>query len=274
MKLFFRKTGEGDPLIILHGLYGSSDNWMGIARKLSSRFTVWCMDHRNHGHSPHDQVHSYEAMKDDLAGFMDDHITGKATLLGHSMGGKVAMLYAAGYPERIKNLIIADIAPRDYMISGDESQYHLHRNILLALQELAGKTFSGRKMIEDQLSEKIGDGRIIQLLMKNVVWDPVSHHIYNRLNAESLFDNLEEIIGGVNPRWFEDRIPISAYPVTFIRGLESQYITDPDIAAIKSIYPEAEIVDIPGAGHWLHVEQPELFLDAVFAALSTKSLEQ
>jgi esterase len=267
MKLFFRKTGEGDPLIILHGLYGSSDNWIGIARKLSGKFTVWCIDHRNHGHSPHDPEHTYQAMKNDLAEFVDDHITGQVSLLGHSMGGKVAMLYAADYPERIKNLVIADIAPRDYLETEDESQYHLHRNILLALQELGEAKFSGRKMVEERLSEKIDDSKIIQLLMKNVAWDSVSSCISWRLNVESLFDNLEEIVGGVNFRWFEDRIPITAYPVTFIRGLESPYISDTDIASIRLIYPESEIVDIPDAGHWLHVQQPALFLHALTSAL-------
>jgi esterase len=263
MKLFFRRAGEGDPLVILHGLYGSSDNWMGIARKLAGKFTVWCIDHRNHGHSPHSPVHTYQAMKNDLAEFVEDHIQGKVSLLGHSMGGKVAMHYAADYPERIKNLVIVDIAPKDYLGMEDESQYHLHRNILLALQELGEGRFSARKMVEERLSEKIGDLRIIQLLMKNVVWDTVSHSISWRFNVESLFDNLEEIVGGVNFRWFEDRIPITAYPVVFIRGLESPYIKDTDISPLKMIYPEAEIIDIPEAGHWLHAEQPELFMDAV-----------
>jgi esterase len=206
-------------------------------------------------------------MKNDLAEFIEDHIPGQISLLGHSMGGKVAMLYAADYPERIKKLVIIDIAPKDYLIQEDESQFHLHRNILLALQELTIVRFPGRKMVEERLSEKIGDPKIIQLLMKNVLWDPVSHHITWRLNAESLYDNLDEIVGGVNYRWFEDRIPITSYPVTFIRGLESHYLTDADIPAIRSIYPDSEIVDIPKAGHWLHVEQPALFLNTLLEIL-------
>jgi esterase len=267
MKLFFRKEGAGDPVVILHGLYGSSDNWMGIARKLSGKFTVWCIDHRNHGHSPHSSEHTYRAMKNDLAEFIEDHIPGQISLLGHSMGGKVAMLYAADYPERIKNLVILDIAPKDYLIPEDESQYHLHRNILMALQELALARFPERKMVEDRLAEKIDDPKIIRLLMKNVIWDPVSHLIKWRLNAESLYDNLEEIVGGVNSGWFEDRIPISAYPVTFIRGLESPYILDTDIPAIRQIYPESEIVGIPEAGHWLHIQQPVVFLNTLLRVL-------
>lgn len=100
MKLFFREEGQGDPVVILHGLYGSSDNWMGIARKLSGKFTVWCIDHRNHGRSPHSPEHTYQAMKNDLAEFIEDHIPGQVSLLGHSMGGKVAMLYAADFPRK------------------------------------------------------------------------------------------------------------------------------------------------------------------------------
>jgi esterase len=267
MKLFFRKEGQGDPVVILHGMYGSSDNWMGIARKLAEKFTVWTIDHRNHGHSPHSPEHTYQAMKKDLAEFMDDHIPGQVSLLGHSMGGKVAMLYAADYPERIKNLVIEDIAPKDYLIVGDESQYHLHRNILLALQEMAFGKFYARKLVEDRLSEKIDDSKIIQLLMKNVIWNPVTQGITWRLNAESLFDHLEEIVGGVNIGWFEDRIPITAYPVTFIRGQDSRYILDSDFPAIKLIYPDAVIVDIPEAGHWLHVQQPALFLNILSGIL-------
>jgi esterase len=267
MKLFYRKEGIGDPVVILHGLYGSSDNWMGIARKLSGKYTVWCVDHRNHGHSPHSPEHTYQDLKKDLAEFIEDHIPGQISLVGHSMGGKVAMLYAADYPERIKNLVILDIAPKDYLIRDDESQYHLHRNILMALQELAPARFPERRMVEDRLSEKIDDIKIIRLLMKNVTWDPVTHQIKWRLNPESLYNHLEEIVGGVNTRWFEDRIPIIAYPVTFIRGLDSQYILDSDFQTIRMIYPESEIIDIPKAGHWLHVEQPALFLNILLETL-------
>lgn len=122
-------------------------------------------------------------------------------------------------------------------------------------------------MVEERLSEKIDDPKIIQLLMKNMVFDPVSHRIAWRMNVDALFNHLEEIISGVSFRWFEDRIPITAYPVTFIRGLESPYILDADIPSVRLIYPESEITDIPDAGHWLHVQQPELFLNAVLNTL-------
>lgn len=263
MKLYYRKEGEGEPLVILHGLYGSSDNWLAVARKLSERYTVWSVDHRNHGRSPHHPEHSYAAMRDDLAEFFETHHLGPAVILGHSMGGKVAMLFAADYPEKVKKLIIADIAPKDYLTMEDESQYYLHRNILLALQELDISGYTERSQIEERLAEKIADPRIIQFLLKNTAREPVTHRLKWRLNAVALYENLEEIVGGVNRRWIDDRIPITTYPVVFIRGLLSRYITDDDIPAIREIYPEARIVDIPGAGHWLHAEQPKLFLKAV-----------
>jgi len=269
MKLFFRKAGAGEPLVILHGLYGSSDNWMGIARKLADHFTVWSPDLRNHGLSPHHPVHTYQAMKDDLAEFFDGHIPGKASLLGHSMGGKVAMWFAADYPEKVNNLIVADIAPKNYFLLEDESQYHLHRNILMALQEPGLTAVSDRRELEERLSERIDRKEVVQFLVKNSRYNRENRRMEWKINVEALSDNLEEIVEGVNPRWFEDRIPLTAYPVTFIRGMESKYIQNEDIPEIRSIYPHAEITDIPHAGHWLHAEQPELFLAAVWNALKS-----
>jgi len=263
MELFFRKEGSGDPLVILHGLYGSSDNWTGIARKLAGNFTVYCLDHRNHGHSPHSTVHSYKAMQEDLNGFLEEHTSAPVILLGHSMGGKVAMYYAADHPERIRKLIIADIAPKNYMENCGDSQLYLHRNILTALQEMDISLLKNRQQVEEKLAEKLDDCRTIKFLLKNVTFDHDTHLLKWRLNLKALYDNLREIEGGINDRWFEGRIPITSYPVAFIRGCESPYIKDSDIPALKNIYPEASVIDIPGAGHWLHAEQPELFLRAV-----------
>lgn len=270
MKLFFRKTGAGEPLVILHGLYGSSDNWMGIARKLAEHYTVWTPDLRNHGQSPHDPDHTFDAMKADLAEFFEVHIPGNAALLGHSMGGKVAMWFAADYPEKVNNLIVADIAPKDYLLMEDESQYYFHRNVLLAMLELSETPVTGRQELEDRLSEKIDKMEVIQFLIKNSRYNRETRRMEWKINVQALYDHLEEIVGGVNDRWFEGRIPIVAYPVTFIRGLNSPYIQDQDVPDILKIYPDAELVNIPGAGHWLHAEQPGLFLDAVAGALNKR----
>jgi pimeloyl-ACP methyl ester carboxylesterase len=240
---------------------------MGVARKLAEHHTVWSPDLRNHGHSPHAPAHTYQAMKDDLADFFDDHIPEKASLLGHSMGGKLAMWFAADYPELVNNLIVADIAPKDYLLLEDESQYHLHRNIMLALMELHAAPVTGRRELEERLSEKIDRKEVIQFLVKNSHYNRETRMMVWKINVEALFDHLEEIVSGVNARWFDGRIPVTAYPVTFIRGLDSRYIQDQDIPEIRNIYPEADIIDIPGAGHWLHAEQPALFLAAVHRAM-------
>jgi len=263
MNLFFREEGEGFPLVIVHGLYGSSDNWLTVGKKLSSRYKVYMIDQRNHGRSPNSEVHSYEAMKDDLAAFFDQHQIEKAIVMGHSMGGKTAMCFAADYPERIEKLIVVDIAPKNYFLLNDESQYFLHKNILQAMLEIDFSKKESRKEVENYLLQKIDSTQIVQFLLKNVHRKKETHHFEWRLNVPVLFENLDEIISGVNERWFEDRLPIFNYQVLFIKGADSNYILPEDFDSIRRIYPEAAIVEIPNAGHWLHAEQPELFMEAV-----------
>jgi esterase len=263
MELYYRKEGEGPAVVIIHGLYGSSDNWINMGKKLALNHTVYMIDQRNHGRSPFADEHTYEAMKDDLAGFFEKHHIEKATLLGHSMGGKTAMWFAAEFPGKVEKLVIADIAPKNYLQNHGDSQFFLHQNILLAMQELDFSRIKKRNDVEDRLAEKIDSKRIRQFLMKNVTRDKKIRQFRWRLNAKVLYHYLEEIVSGVNFEWFSDRIPITSYPVIFIRGLNSNYITDADIPLIKTIYPDARVVDIPGAGHWLHAEKPEEFMEAV-----------
>ncbi|MDP3431510.1 MAG: alpha/beta fold hydrolase [Bacteroidota bacterium] len=151
MKLFFREEGEGFPIVIVHGLYGSSDNWLTVGKKLSARFKVYMIDQRNHGRSPNSEEHSYEALKNDLAEFFDQHKIEKAIVMGHSMGGKTAMCFAADYPERIEKLIVVDIAPKNYFLLNDESQYFLHKNILQAMLEIEFSRMESRKEVENYL---------------------------------------------------------------------------------------------------------------------------
>jgi esterase len=263
MDLYYRKEGEGPVVVVIHGLYGSSDNWMNMGKRLAENHTVYMIDQRNHGRSPFADKHTFDAMRDDLATFFSQHQIKKATILGHSMGGKTAMWFAADYPEKVEKLVIADIAPKDYLQLKDSSQYHLHRNILLAMKELDFSRVKKRKQVDDLLSERIDDSRIRQFLLKNVTKNKKTKQFKWRLNVEVLYESLDEIVGGVNRQWFEDRIPITSYPVIFIRGLKSNYIMDEDIPLIKEIYPDASIVDIPGAGHWLHAEKPDEFMEAV-----------
>lgn len=263
MKLFFREEGEGFPLVIVHGLYGSSDNWLTVGKKLSSHYKVYMIDQRNHGRSPNSEEHSYEILKNDLADFFDQLNIEKAIVMGHSMGGKTAMRFAADYPERVEKLIIVDITPKDYFLLNDESQYYLHKNILQAMLDIDFNRMESRKEVENYLLERIDSSQIVQFLLKNVHRNKETHQFEWRLNVKALFDNLDEIISSVNERWFEDRKPIFNYPVLFIKGANSNYILPEDYKTIRRIYPEVQIVEIPNAGHWLHAEQPELFLEAV-----------
>lgn len=263
MELYYRKEGSGPAIVIVHGLYGSSDNWVNMGKKLGENHTVFMIDQRNHGRSPFAEEHTFDTMKDDLANFFETHHIEKATLLGHSMGGKTAMWFAADYPEKVEKLVIADIAPKNYLVQKEDSQYYLHHNILLAMQELDFSRIKKLNDVDDLLSEKIDDDRIRKFLLKNVAKDRKTKQYSWRLNVDVLYDYLDEIISGVNRQWFEDRIPITSYPVIFIRGLRSNYIMDEDIPLIKEIYPDASIVGIPGAGHWLHAEKPNEFMEAV-----------
>ena len=263
MKLFFRKEGSGPPLIIVHGLYGSSDNWINIGKRLAEKYTVYMLDQRNHGRSPFADSHTYDDLRDDLLEFFEQHKIEKATLLGHSMGGKVAMWFAADFPEKVEKLVIADITPKDYLLLKDDSQFYLHQNILLAMQEIDFSIIKSRNDVDDFMAEKIDNRQIRQFLLKNVVIVKDTKQYKWRINAEVLYDYLEEIVSGVNKNWFDDRIPITSYPVVFIRGMLSKYILPEDEILINNIYPDSRIIHIPKAGHWLHAEQPELFMQAV-----------
>lgn len=263
MDLFYRKEGTGSPLVIIHGLYGSSDNWINIGKRLGQNHTVYMVDLRNHGRSPFSQEHSFEHMKEDIYNFFEKAGLTEATILGHSMGGKVAMWFAAEYPERVNKLVIADIAPKNYLLSGETTQYQLHQNILQAMMEIDFTRIRTREDVDFALSQKIDNDRIRQFLLKNVEKEKHSRRYRWRVNVEVLYNNLEEIVSGVNYHWLEDRIPITRYPVIFIRGMKSNYILPEDEPVIREIYPDSRIVDIPDAGHWLHAEQPEQFTEAV-----------
>jgi Predicted hydrolases or acyltransferases (alpha/beta hydrolase superfamily) len=263
MNLFFREEGEGFPFVIVHGLYGSSDNWLTVGKKLASKYKVFMIDQRNHGRSPNSEDHNYELMKNDLADFFDQRGIGKAILMGHSMGGKTAMSFAADYPEKIEKLIVVDIAPKDYFLLNDDSQYYLHNNILRAMIEIDFEKMESRKEVETFLNERIDSPTVVQFLLKSVTRNKTTEQFEWRLNVPVLYENLDEIIKGMNAHWFDDRLPIKNYPVLFIKGANSNYILPEDYPSIRRIFPEAEIAEIPNAGHWLHAEQPQLFMEVL-----------
>jgi len=256
MKLNFRKYGSGPVLVILHGLYGSSDNWITIARLLEDHYTVLLPDLRNHGASPHAPTHTFADMVSDLAEFFEEQHIEKAFLAGHSMGGKVAMMFAAAYPEKVNRLMIIDIAPKNYL-KGNSNFKHIrqHEMILHLLKNPDLSSYHSRKELDDYFSSVIKEETVRHFLLKNI------HRTHTglfewKINAKVLHDSFQSIVSEVNMEWFEERMPITAYPVTFVRGLKSEYISDEDCRDIKRIYPDASIVDFPDAGHWLHAEQP------------------
>jgi esterase len=263
MQLHYRKYGSGPALIILHGLYGSSDNWITIARKLENHFTVLLPDLRNHGASPHTPTHSYSAMVEDLDEFYAETNTKNAFLIGHSMGGKVAMQFAADNPEKVNRLMIVDIAPKNYLNANTSYKHiHQHEMILELLENPDLSKFHSRQELDAFFCSRIKEATVRHFLLKNIHRTHAGHFEW-KMNAPVLRDSFRSVVSEVDFGWFAERIPILAYPVTFVRGLNSEYVRDEDWPEIKRIYPEANLVDFRDAGHWLHAEQPDKFVTTV-----------
>lgn len=260
MKLFFRNLGSGQPIIILHGLYGSSDNWMTIGRKLSENYEVWLLDLRNHGKSLHHEIHNYDVMKDDLYDFILEQRIENPVIVGHSMGGKAAMAFALSYPDLISKLIVLDIAPKSYLFSLEGMKGELnHKGILSALISVELDKFTRREEVFEDLSNRIGNARISHFLMKNIKRDSEKKFIW-ALNLEALNNNLKDILDGFSGKEVDSNITSIGFPVLFIKGANSDYILEDDKEEIEDIFPYAQFQSIKDAGHWLHVEQPEQLL--------------
>lgn len=249
MKLFFRRYGRlGDqPLIILHGLFGISDNWVSYGRRIADEgFDVIIPDQRNHGLSPHSEVFNYLAMTDDLMELIEDQQIVNPILLGHSMGGKVAMRFALENPEKLNRLIVVDISLKAY---GDRPH---HRNIIEALQSVDLKQHSQRSTIDDDLKKQIPQQRVRQFLMKNLHWRD-KETLEWRLNLTGIGNNLSEMFDAI-----QTGTPFYK-PCLFIRGGLSDYILPDDYPVIRSNFPNAEIITIEKASHWVHAEAAEEF---------------
>jgi len=264
MELFFRKYGEaGPPLVIVHGLYGSSDNWVSIARDLSDRFEVFVIDQRNHGHSPHSPQHDYPSMREDLREFMDRHEIAKAVLIGHSMGGKTVMHFAEAWPERVQALVSVDIAPRAYrnlaLISRSAAN---HASMIDAMMKIDLSKISSREEADRALAASIGSERIRSFLLKNLRREKGGSFEW-RINLKAISANLEAIFEGMDREKIAARGGITGFPALFISGGSSDYIRTEDHQMIRDIFPAAEVVSIPGTGHWVHAEQPALLVKTI-----------
>lgn len=264
LKLFCREIGTGVPLVILHGLYGMSDNWLSIARELANHFRVILPDMRNHGRSPHDQEHTYQAMREDVALLFEDLKLKNPILIGHSMGGKTAMFFAARYPERISRLIIVDIAPCDLRKTQRGKIHELqHRALIDALMKLDLNRLQSRQEADRILSSTITSLPVRQFLLKNLHRRSDGTFEW-LLNLKTLSENLSSILEGLHP----GKDPMEKYPVElpvlFIKGELSHYIEQEDEEDIRNLFPNSFFSIIQKAGHWVHAEQPELFLQVVY----------
>ena len=250
MKLHSQIIGQGKPFVILHGFLGMSDNWKTLGNKFAAAgFEVHLVDQRNHGRSFHHNDFSYEVLAEDLNIYCCDHNLEEVIVLGHSMGGKTAMLFAANYPELVSQLLVADISPRFYPIH--------HDAILEGLSALDFSELSSRGAADKQLASYIGDTGTRMFLLKNLYW-VVKGRLGLRLNLDVLKENVAEV---------GEALPIHAKfekPTLFLKGDRSEYVTAADEILIKQHFPLAEIITISNAGHWLHAENPIDFYEAVF----------
>lgn len=242
--LVFDEFGDPDnaPLIILHGFFASSRNWRQIAQKLAARFHVYLPDLRNHGASPHHSLMDYPVMTADLLRFMDDNGLATAGLLGHSMGGKVAMWLALTAPGRVDKLIVADIAPVSYKHSFD--------NTVLALKALPLSEITNRKQAETLLAPQIPELSYRQFLLQNLILKDGKYGW--RLDLD-IFQRMAPNIAAFPNA---DHLAPFTGKALFIAGADSDFVKPENI---NSLFPEAALSTITDAGHWLHVQQPDVF---------------
>lgn len=253
MKLHFKEVGSGKTLIILHGLFGSGDNWATLARSFSDAgFHAVLVDQRNHGRSPHSPSFSYPLMADDLQELIEANGWVEPVLLGHSMGGKTVMFHAQRYAGAARGLIVADIAPRHYPPH--------HMEVIDALKAVDFTVISTRKQAEEILRAHIQDVTVVQFLLKNLYWADTGRLAW-RFDLLSLERNIDGI-GIALPEG-----PALTVPTLFLRGGLSDYIKTADEEDIRRRFKDVRIHTLAGAGHWLHADAPEPFLAEVLGFL-------
>lgn len=257
MELVYRKYGEGKPIIILHGLFGLSDNWVSIGKKLAeNNFCVFIPDQRNHGSSPHSNEFDYPILSKDIDDFIKQHLITNPIVIGHSMGGKVAMNYALHIQNNIDKLIVVDMGIKKF------SDHH--KKILDVLSSVNPNDFFSCNDFENYLSQNVHDFWIEQLMLKNLNRrnDNSFEWKFNLENIKQNFNSiLEEII---SEHSFEK-------PTMFIRGELSDYINVKDIPEIKKIFPRSIFKTIAGASHLVHADKPKEFLETLMNFIDNDS---
>lgn len=254
LALSCREFGEGSPVVVLHGLFGSARNWQSVARRLAQTYRVLTPDLRNHGDSPHARSMSYAEMADDVAALLESRLSGPAALIGHSMGGKVAMHFALAHPERICRLAVVDVAPVSYA--------HDFDTVIEGMMSLPVARLSSRREADAFLAGRIASPPLRQFLLQNLVNDGDGYRW--RIGLEAIAANMPLLMG------FEPPAADARYdgPTLFLGGAESDYIRPDYRAAIEARFPNARVEMIAGAGHWVHVEQPDAFLRQLSAFLA------
>ena len=254
LDLNYQTWGSGPPLVILHGLFGSAVNWKNIGQYLSRHWTVFVLDLRNHGDSPHSPHFSYDALVEDVRWFMDRLGIGKTNLLGHSLGGKIAMAFADRYPDKAERLIVVDIAPKPYPAG--------HRHMLKALIDFDLNPIGSLKEAVERLAPVIPSLAIRHFLVKNLVRSKDGRYHW-KINLPAIYRHYGELSKG--PR-LSNSYPKSAL---FIRGQSSEFVIDEDDSLIRRYFPNSLIVTIENAGHWLHIDAPEKTSEAIIGFLQT-----
>lgn len=245
MNLFFHTLGQGPPLLILHGLFGSADNWQSLAKNYAEEFQVYLVDLRNHGRSPHSPDHNYELMAQDIYHLVANEGLRDIRLIGHSMGGKAILKFAQQYGFLIEKMLVADMGVKEYPPH--------HDLIFNGLFEVDIENCPSRKEAGERLSRYVTDPDTQQFLLKNVYWDE-NQKLAWRFNLKALFNNRNELMNAIDG-------DIIHSGVHFLQGGKSNYILDSDRLDIVKLIPDATFEVIEGAGHWLHAESPQLFLE-------------
>jgi esterase len=254
MHLHYRRYGSGPALILLHGLFGSLNNWHSHARVFASRCSVYALDQRNHGASPHDSDASYSAMAGDLREFMDEHAIADAVVLGHSMGGKTAMEFAGNHPDRVRALVVVDVALRPYPPKHDQ--------IFAMLESVDLRSHAQREDVEKAMVPFIQNPGVRQFMLTNIARD-AEGALRWRMNVPALRAAYSELAASLPPS-----APYPG-PALFVRGALSAYLVPEDMEDIRKSFPAATMVAIPGARHWVHADAPSLFQQAVLDFLSS-----
>ncbi|MES2733427.1 MAG: alpha/beta fold hydrolase [Bacteroidota bacterium] len=255
MQLHYHKIGEGEPIIILHGLFGSADNWLTVSRMLAESYQVYLPDQRNHGRSPWSEAFTYDAMSADLMEFIETHQIQQPTIIGHSMGGKAAMRFAVRYPDAFRKLVVVDMAPKYYSPH--------HQQILAGLHSLNLASLQSRQQADDQLAQHIPELGVRQFLLKNLYRNEQQLFAW-RINLSVIareIENVGEALVYTKP---------VEQPTLFLRGGLSGYVKDEDIKLMRQIFPQSSLETIPDAGHWLQAEKPKEFLKKVTAFIQAE----